>query len=133
MQRMSGLPGCVNWKNARTGAGIPVTALCRMERGPPVRSRRISDPATSSMRSVVRPEVGRRWTGGPRSVPQHSVAENFGDLADHFIGALAKMVLHAEEDLDGEVVVEDARGQHDRGGGRQAVLQFVAQLLLHPV
>src|SRR5258708_6254958 len=68
-----------------------------------------------------------------RAVAQHAVPEDARDLVYDSVGVLAEVVLHSEDDLDGEVVVEDTRGQHHRGDGRESVLELVLQLLLHTV
>src|SRR5258708_4649004 len=68
-----------------------------------------------------------------RAIAQHAVTEDARDLVYDSGGVLAEVVLHTEDDLDGEVVVENTRGQHHRGDGRESVLELVLQLLLHTV
>src|SRR5258708_19898475 len=68
-----------------------------------------------------------------RAVAQHAVPEDARDLVYDSVGVLAEVVLHTEDDVDGEVVVENTRGQHHRGDRRESVLELVLQLLLHTV
>src|SRR5581483_2275213 len=68
-----------------------------------------------------------------RTVAQHAAPQNRRDLRDDLIRALPEVILHTKEDLDGEVVVEDAGREHDRGGRRETFLQPRLQRLLQPV
>ena len=67
------------------------------------------------------------------AVLQHPVPEDARDLADDLVRVLSEVVFDPEEDLDGEVVVENARGQHHCRDRRKAVLKAAGQLLLHPM
>src|SRR5258706_12884923 len=91
-----------------------------------MRERYSRDGLTASGVTISKPAL-------LRAVAQHAVPEDARDLVYDGVGVLAEVVFHTEDDLDGEVVVEDTRGQHHRGNGRQTVLELVLQLLLHAV
>src|SRR2546423_3833847 len=87
----------VRLKNAGEAQAIPVNSLfqcCGAEAGPTVTGGRACAPPAP-----------------PASALEHAVAQNPGDLRDHLVGVLPEVGLDAEDDLDREVVVEDARSQ----------------------
>src|SRR5204862_4147431 len=55
---------------------------------------------------------------------QHPMPQNPRDLPHRRIGLFSVVVFHSEQNLDGEVVVEDARGVQDRGHGRESGREF---------
>src|SRR5258708_7920944 len=69
----------------------------------------------------------------PLTLSQHPVSQDSGDLTNDLVRVFAEVVFDPEDDLDGEVVVENARGQHHRRDRRKAVLKPACKRLLHAV